>query len=143
MFKLITGFINNCSAKNMTFVCTVCFRGMDPAKERISVTVCGHMFHHQCIKHEKNCLKCNKPTTKLNCKQFIDIKDIDLLEDKLKFNGQSFKSRNIIGNVRKNFSADAEDCLIPLIQHISKQDGIVQQLKNCSATGFSFLVLCY
>ena len=84
------------------------------------------MIHKKCVKSlckdKLKCPECNEP---VNYEQVVELKDI------LKFNGKSFKSRDIINYVRKNFSYyDAEQYLIPLIQHISKQDGIIQQLKN-------------
>ena len=119
----------------MTFVCTACTMSMDLAKNLISVTLCGHMFHKNCVQRfcddKLNCPECKMP---VNYEQVVELKDVQLLEDKLEFNGKSNKSRDIIEYVKKNFSYyDAEEFLIPLIQHISKQDGIVQKLKNCSA----------
>ena len=128
----------------MTFVCAACIRGMDPAKNPISVTLlCGHMFHKRCVeplcKDKLKCPECNNP---VNYERVVELKDI------LKFNGKSFKSRDIIEYVRKNFSYyDAEEYLLPLIQHISKQDSIIQQLKNsldsAEKGSFSQFILIY
>ena len=120
----------------MTFVCTACTSSMDPAKEPSSVTLCGHLFHKNCVKRfcddKLNCPECNEP---VNYEQVVGLKDVKLLKNQLEFNGISHKSRDIIDYVRKNFSYyDAEEYLIPVIQHLSKQDGLVQKLKNCSAT---------